>query len=206
MAERRPLQVCAESQNDTHTCRDGATVAVLAPRARSVAFLLITTSVAGAACSLTDTSGLSGGTDRAVSLSPDADAGPGSNDSGALSDGSDAFASRYGKGSIACGASVCQDGFVCCMFRPHLLTCAQQCPPNTITIRCDDATDCPAGDTCCAKGWAAGTPGDVSCAPGLCSGTNDTALCIADQPDACAPSLTCRSDETTTGYVFQSCR
>lgn len=170
---------------------------------------LIVVAICIAACSLTtDTSGLSGGAEATKGVAPADDAGSDSNAASFrdASDASDALGSMATKVSIACGSSVCQGAFVCCMKSPSELSCALNCPTGTIVIRCDDVTDCAAGNSCCAVGWASPTPGDVSCVPGACSGAKDAALCIAGQPDTCAPSLNCRADMTSTGYAFHSCQ
>ena len=168
--------------------------------------LVITATLGIGACSLTDTSGVSGGRQPAGLISAGADGGPDSSDAGNASDASDASAPDGNKVSIACGTAVCEDDFVCCMAGPSDLSCAKQCPTGTLVIRCDDPTDCPDGNSCCAAGWASTMPGDVSCAPGACGGVKDAARCIVAQAGTCPAALACRADLTSTGYAFHSCQ
>lgn len=73
-----------------------------------------------------------------------------------------------------------------------------QCQIGSVSMRCDDATDCTAGNVCCGywTGVYVGTiqcQGESNCEPPMNAGAGDYPIC--DYPGGdCPPSMSCHEE------------
>jgi hypothetical protein len=88
-------------------------------------------------------------------------------------------------GSIDCFGTTCSTAgrTACCLeLDAGTKSCAINCPAATLTVRCDDRSDCAPNELCCVNFF-----GDTSCGP-TCNGTGER-LCHADSE--CETGSTC---------------
>jgi hypothetical protein len=99
---------------------------------------------------------------------------------------------------------------VCCIgrfdnFGSQCKPLAQGCPPQAIALKCNDETDCPGGQVCCAQfdqqsGYKSAQC-QTSCS-GSSNGTVAVKLCDPDAPtDQClSTGKTCQPSSSLSGY------
>lgn len=153
-------------------------------------------------------SGSGAGSPPTPSATPPAPSSSSSSSSGAPSNSSSGSGSEppqpWVSAGIACGAATCTVGSSFCCDRGGSASCATTggllaCVGGT-PVRCDDKTDCPTGQVCCASQDALGFA-TVQC-QSQCKAPA-TRLCDPDAPsDECAAiGKTC----STSGSGYPSC-
>jgi hypothetical protein len=95
-----------------------------------------------------------------------------------------------GKGNIKCGVTNCDPSISFCCLQSNnnrcLVTGSTGCSASVDKVRCDDTSDCPTGQICCATSGSSGNGTEAACALATACTQPKQMLC---DPQAAAPCL-----------------